>query len=284
MDHTTLVGAGELVRHLDDPAWLIIDCRFDLADSDAGYRAYLAGHIPGARYAHLESDLSAPVTAGSGRHPLPDPGRLSLILGRWGVDGGSQVVAYDRNTGPFAARLWWLLRWLGHSRVAVLDGGMDGWRAAGLPVSTDVPASHAASFKAVRDDSRWVSTAFVQAHLGRDDCTLVDARAAARYAGETEPLDPVAGHIPGALNRPFMDNLDEHGALRSAADLRREFRALLAGQEPYRVVHMCGSGVTACHNLLAMETAGLAGSRLYAGSWSEWVRAGSRPTAGGRDP
>lgn len=281
---TTLVSAAELARHLDDPAWVTIDCRFDLADPDAGERAYRAGHIPGARYAHLDRDLSSPITGDSGRHPLPDPQALSRTLGAWGVDGTRQVAVYDRNSGPFAARLWWLLRWLGHERAAVLDGGMEGWCAAGGSVSGAAWAGQAADFHAKRDDQRWVSTAFVHRHLMGHDHTLVDARAAARYAGETEPLDPVAGHIPGAVNRPFTDNLDAGGAFRPAGVLRREFQVLLAGRDPRHVIHMCGSGVTACHNLLAMEVAGLAGARLYAGSWSEWVRDPSRPTATGRSP
>lgn len=281
---STLVTADELTRRLDDPAWVIIDCRFDLSHPDAGEQAYRAGHIPGARYAHLDRDLSSPVTEVSGRHPLPDPHVLCRTLGAWGVDRRKQVVAYDHASGPFAARLWWLLRWLGHTRVAVLDGGMTRWQAAGLPVSAATGAPPTARFTAERDDARWVSTPFVQARLAQGDCTLVDARAAPRYAGEAEPLDPVAGHIPGALNRPFTDNIDDRGAFRPAETLHREFRDLLGGRDPRGVVHMCGSGVTACHNLLAMEIAGLTGSRLYAGSWSEWIRDPSRPTATGRSP
>lgn len=284
MPYTTLITTQTLSRHLDDPSWVIIDCRFNLAQPEAGYEAYLAGHIPGARYAHLNRDLSSPVTVMSGRHPLPDPAVLAVTLGRWGVDGTRQVVTCDENSGPFAARLWWLLRWLGHPAVAVLDGGLAKWRREGLPVTSVLPDVRPAVFAPRPDDDAWVSTAFVLDHLSGGDYTVVDARAVERYAGEVEPLDPVAGHVPGAVNRPFTGNLDSDGCLLPAAELRWLFEGVVKGVPPWRVIQMCGSGVTACHNLLAMEVAGLTGARLYAGSWSEWVRDPGRPVATGRSP
>jgi len=284
MPYTTLISTQDLAPHLDDPAWVIIDCRFNLARPQAGYEAYLAGHVPGARYAHLDRDLSSPVTPVSGRHPLPDPAVLAQRLGQWGVDGTKQVVVYDDASGPFAARLWWLLRWLGHPAVAALDGGLAEWRREGLMLTAAAPVVHAAVFTPRPNDGAWVSTAFVMQHLSQGDYTLVDARAVERYAGEVEPLDPVAGHVPGAVNRPFTGNLDAAGCLLPADELRRVFQGLVKGIPPQRVIHMCGSGVTACHNLLAMEVAGLPGARLYAGSWSEWVRDSARPLATGRSP
>ncbi len=284
MSYTTLIPTQDLSQHLDDPAWVIIDCRFNLVQPQAGHEAYLAGHVPGARYAHLDRDLSSPVTAVSGRHPLPDPAVFAETLGRWGVDGTKQVVAYDENSGPFAARLWWLLRWLGHPAVAVLDGGLAKWRRAGLPLTAALPEAQSTVFAPRPDDRAWVSSAFVMQHLSQGDYTLVDARAVERYAGEAETLDTVAGHVPGAVNRPFTGNLDAGGCLLPAADLRQAFQGLAGGVPPARVIHMCGSGVTACHNLLAMEVADLPGARLYAGSWSEWVRDRARPVATGRSP
>ncbi len=282
MSYTTLISTQTLSQHLNDPAWVIIDCRFNLAQTSAGHDAYLDGHIPGARYAHLDRDMSSPVTPASGRHPLPDAAVLAQRLGRWGVVCSKQVVAYDDNCGPFAARLWWLLRWLGHPAVAVLDGGLARWRREDLPLTPALPAVQPTVFAPRPDDDLWVSSAYVMEHLSQGDRALVDARAVERYAGEVEPLDPVAGHVPGAVNRPFTGNLDAHGCLLPPADLRQAFQGLVEGMPPERVIHMCGSGVTACHNLLAMAVAGLAGGRLYAGSWSEWIRDPARPVATGR--
>jgi thiosulfate/3-mercaptopyruvate sulfurtransferase len=282
MVYNTLISTQDLSRHLNDPAWVVVDCRFNLGKPQAGEEAYRAGHIPEACYAHLDRDLSSPVTAASGRHPLPDPAALARTLGRWGVDGTKQVVVYDDVAGPFAARLWWLLRWLGHPAVAVLDGGLNKWRAEDRPLTAALPDVRPAVFDPRSDDGAWVSSAFVMDHLARGDYTVVDARAAERFAGEVEPLDTVAGHVPGAVNRPFTGNLDGAGCLLPASDLRRAFQGLVHGVPPARVIHMCGSGVTACHNLLAMEAAGLMGSKLYAGSWSEWIRDGRRPVASGR--
>lgn len=278
---TTLVSAQTLARHLDDPAWVVVDCRFSLADPSAGERAYAEGHIPGARYAHLDRDLSSHITPTSGRHPLPDPPGLAARLGAWGIDSRTQVVAYDDAGGAFAARLWWLLRWLGHGAAAVLDGGIAAWTAAGGPLQSAAPTPRARSFQPRLQAGAWLDAAAVAAGLAEGTLRLVDARTQERFRGEVEPIDPVAGHVPGAINRPFQRNLAADGRFRPADELRAELEAAAGGGAPEAVVHMCGSGVTACHNLLAMEHAGLAGSRLYAGSWSEWIRDPARPVARG---
>jgi thiosulfate/3-mercaptopyruvate sulfurtransferase len=281
MAWTTLVSSEELAAHLGDPAWVVFDCRFKLTDIHAGRRAYEAGHIPGARYADLEADLSGPMTVASGRHPLPEPDVLATKLGQWGVDASKQVVAYDDGSGALAARLWWLLRWLGHPEAAVLDGGFAGWQSEGRPLERETPVPAAVRFEARTDNGLWVSTADVEATLGKPDTLLVDARSTARFRGEQETLDPVAGHIPGSVNRPFESNLDPTGRFLPAAQLQEKFAALAGARAPHEVIHSCGSGVTACHNLLAMEIAGLSGSRLYPGSWSEWIRDVRRPIARG---
>lgn len=280
MDYTTLIAPEILHARPDDADWRVFDCRFDLADPDAGRRAWAAGHLPGALYADLERDLSGPRDAASGRHPLPDADRLAAWLGHNGVDERVQVVCYDADSGAFAARLWWLLRWLGHDRTAVLDGGMAAWCAAGYPLEASPPARPGPRrFRArPRDRETWIDAAGL---ADTPSLVVVDARAPERFRGEREPIDPVAGHVPGALNRPFTHNVDASGRWRSAETLRAEWRRL-AGEAPAAgVVHMCGSGVTAAHNVLAMEHAGLAGSRLYPGSWSEWIRDPARPVERG---
>ncbi len=281
MPSSTLIDIGTLAAHLGDPAWIVFDCRFDLTQADAGRRAYLAGHIPGARYAHLEEDLSSPITPESGRHPLPNPEIFARKLGQWGVDGRTQVVVYDEGGGAIAARLWWLLRWLGHSATALLDGGLAKWQREQRPLSTDVPTPVPADFPARCDDNLWVSTSYVQRAIEGDEHLLIDARAAKRFRGEIEPLDKVAGHIPGSINQPFHDNLDATGCFQAPTSLREQFLAQLKERSPAQVISTCGSGVTACHNILAMEHAGLAGARLYAGSWSEWIADDKRPVATG---
>ena len=279
--HTTLVPAYSLTARLGDDAWVVCDCRHDLADTDAGHRAYAESHIPGARFVHLDQDLSAPMTGRNGRHPLPDPERFAGRLGELGIGNGSQVVAYDASGGFCAARLWWMLRWLGHEAVAVLDGGWDAWRKAGSPVTEAVPDMKPARF--VRGSSlvHAVTAGEIARDLGTWQRRLLDARSPDRYRGENETLDPVAGHIPGAVNRFFKLNLDEAGGFKPPAALRQDFEAMLGAVAPSEVVHYCGSGVTACHNLLAMEIAGLTGSCLYPGSWSEWCADPSRPVAKG---
>jgi thiosulfate/3-mercaptopyruvate sulfurtransferase len=281
--YTTIVARDILQRHLQDPGWIIFDCRFNLAAPAAGEAAYRESHIPGARYAHLERDLSAPKTAVTGRHPLPDPEQLARKLGDWGVNNRKQVIAYDGAGGVIAARLWWLIRWLGHNAVAVLDGGFNRWCEEERPVNAEPPQIEPAEFKASLVADAWDDSAYVERNLAEQNYIVLDARAAPRFAGEQEPIDPVAGHIPGAVNRPFDMNLDAHGDFRPPVELRQTFCDLLANMEPERIVHMCGSGVTACHNLLAMEAAGLCGSRLYVGSWSEWITDPRRPRATGKD-
>ncbi len=278
MSLSTLVSAAVLADHLDDPGWRVFDCRHLLTDPEAGTRAYAAAHLPGACFLHLDRDLSGPLNGRNGRHPLPDPRLLADRLGAAGVSAATQVVAYDDAGGAFAGRLWWLLRWLGHDRVAVLDGGIDRWLAEGRPVVSDLPGVVPTVLEVDLRD-RVVSSEAVRRSLDDHRFCLIDARSPDRFRGENETLDPVGGHIPGARNRFFRDNLDADGCFRPAAELRREFLALLAGGEPEWVVMYCGSGVTACHNLLAMEIAGLHGARLYAGSWSEWCSDPARPLA-----
>ncbi len=278
---TTLVDTDTLARHLEDPRWVVFDCRFTLSDPEAGRRAYAQGHIPGARYAHLEEDLCAPVGPRTGRHPLPDPALLARKLGDWGVEAGKQVVVYDDSFGAMAARLWWLLRWLGHEAVALLDGGFPKWQREGRPVTAAPPRPTPARFLARPRDELWVDSDFVARAIRDHAYLILDARAEERFRGEVEPLDKVAGHIPGALNRPYEDNLDLTGEFLAEEVLREDYRAQLGQVPPERVIVMCGSGVTACHNLLAMEHAGLKGARLYAGSWSEWITDPNRPVAKG---
>ena len=280
--HTTLIEPAELAERTDRPDWTVLDCRFDLARPQWGEQAYAAGHIPHALYAHLDRDLSGPITSHSGRHPLPDISSLAATLGRWGIDASVQVIAYDQGNGAYAARLWWLLRWLGHPAVAVLNGGFAAWQQQSLPVSTQTDARQARQFVPHAADSEVISTAalaeWVRAgELARGARTLVDARGADRFAGQNETLDSIAGHVPGAHNHPFARNLDAQGHFLPPEELRARWLGTLAGRSPSQVVSMCGSGVTACHNLLALEVAGLRGARLYAGSWSEWIRDASRP-------
>lgn len=279
----TLVETEALAAHLEDPSWVVFDCRGTLTDPEAGPRAYAAGHIPGARHLHMERDLSSPVTPDTGRHPLPDPRTLADTLGRAGVGADSQIVAYDDNQGAYAARLWWLARWLGHSQVAVLNGGWQQWLKEERPVTQAVPARATRAFPMLATlEGAWMPIAdLLELVRGRKRGVLLDARAAGRFRGEGETIDPVAGHIPGAVSAPFAENIAADGRFKSPAELRRRFEPLLSGLRPNQAVFMCGSGVTACHNLLAMEAAGLKGARLYAGSWSEWIRDPTRPVARG---
>lgn len=260
---------------------VVFDCRHDLLRPDWGRQEFAAAHIPGAVFADLDHDLSSPVTPQSGRHPLPDPAVLAAFLGAAGVDADTDVVAYDQDKSPFAARLWWLLRWLGHERVCVLNGGLAGWRAAGLPLQSAVAPRIARPFIARPTRVQAVTTADVQRELEGGRLLLLDARPADRFAGQNETIDPVAGHVPGARNQPFALNLDSRGRLHSSAVLTALWRGALGDTSPTQVVAMCGSGVTACHNLLAMELAGLPGARLYAGSFSEWIRDPARKVATG---
>ncbi len=299
MTHTTLISATDLLaltRKPDAVARLMIfDCSFDLSDLSAGRHAYHEAHIPEAVYADLERDLSdlgtpdaqghakpAPDAVSGGRHPLPSPEKFATWLSSIGFRNEMQAVVYDRNGGVYCGRLWWMLKWCGHEAVAVLDGGLKAWTAAGGTLTDrEEAARFQANFEARPVDAALVGADDVLAQLGKPTQTLVDARAPARYRGEVEPLDAAAGHIPGALNRPFAENFDKDGKFKSPEALRREFEALLAGRDPASVVHQCGSGVSANPNLIAMELAGLGRGRLFAGSWSEWSSDPSRPVEKG---
>ncbi|MBS0556381.1 MAG: sulfurtransferase [Proteobacteria bacterium] len=280
MKPATLIDAKTLAARARDGEWLIVDCRFELADPRAGARAYAQGHIPGAIYASLDEDLSDLSKVGLGRHPLPDAAAFAATLSRWGWTSETPTLAYDAANGALAAaRLWWMLRLVGAREAAVLDGGIAAWTQAGLALDADAAQRSPTRVDATFDATRIVYTdALVQA-LKNARTLLVDARAAARYRGENETLDKAAGHVPGAVNRPFADNLDADGRFKPAARLHAEFTALLGTHRPADTIHMCGSGVTACHNLLAMEHAGLGGSRLYAPSWSGWSSDPERPVA-----
>jgi thiosulfate/3-mercaptopyruvate sulfurtransferase len=276
---TTLVQAEALADAPDREDVAIVDCRFSLADTGAGERAYREAHIPGAVYAHLDRDLSDHRKQGQGRHPWPELVDFIARLGAWGIAPHTQVVAYDDGDGSLAARFWFLLRTLGHARVAVLDGGLARWNALGLPLDHAIPVPQPARYEASFDAERLLDAAQVQARLDAGDL-LLDARAGARFRGEVEPLDRVAGHVPGARNRPYADNLAD-GRFKPAAQLAREFGEAMQGHEPSRTIAMCGSGVTACHHLLAMEHARLHGAKLFTGSWSGWISDPARPVATG---
>lgn len=276
-----LISTEDLARQIGSADLVVCDVRHDLTRADTwGAEQYAAGHVPGAVFVHLDRDLSAPKTGTNGRHPLPTPEAAAATFARLGVAPGKQVVAYDQAGGMFASRLWWMLRWLGFDAVAVLDGGFAKWSREGRPVSTSPVAPVAAGFRIGRVTPTVAATGIMNS-LPRQSLVVVDARAPERYRGETEPLDPVAGHIPGARNRPASQNLNADGTFKDPTQLGAEFRALLGDDAPDVVVHQCGSGVTACHNLLAMEVAGMRGTRLYPGSWSEWCADASRPVAVG---
>lgn len=258
----------------------IVDCRFDLMQPEKGRTEYLAGHIPGALHADLDQDLAGPVTKDSGRHPLPDTNVFRATLEKWGIGPQTQVVAYDYASGALAARMWWLLRWFGHSQVAVLNGGFKAWVAADGPLDTEVPDYPASTFPAAPHAERVISTDEISAMLDSPgELCLVDARDRARFNGEREPIDAVAGHIPGALNLPFSENLNADGTWKSPQALRQVWAELLGSDTPPSFSVMCGSGVTACHLALAATLAGLGEPRVYVGSWSEWIRDASRPVA-----
>ena len=279
-----LVAPEELAQHLDDPEWVVFDTRHDLAHRETGREAYAEGHIPGAYFLHIDEDLSAPKTGTNGRHPLPDLQAFAERVNRCGVHPGTRVVAYDDAGGGYAVRLWWMLRWLGHERTALLDGGWPLWLREKRPVTKEVPPPRAGSFVPRPHLGATVDVHYVARFAKDPSVKVVDARAAARYGGMQETIDPVAGHVPGAINRFWQRNLDPSGRFKDPAELREEWLDLLEGAEVSRTVHMCGSGVTACHNLFALELAGLGEGRLYAGSWSEWCADRARPVATGQEP
>ena len=274
---TTLIDVGSLAAQIDSGELTLFDCRSELGNPRWGEAQYAEAHISGAQFLHLDRDLSSPITATSGRHPLPDPRVFAQRLGALGAGSGMQLVAYDQGNGAYAARLWWLARWIGHAQVAVLDGGIAAWRAAGLPLETTVRAPHPRTLEVSLDERAAVDSRTVNELRQRPESLLVDARGANRFAGRDETIDPRAGHVPGARNLPFTGNVGGDGRFLSAEALRRRWQLLLGSRPPSAVIAMCGSGVTACHNLLAMEHAGLPGSPLDTGSWSEWSSDPSRP-------
>ena len=275
-----LVEVTDLKEMLRSADCRVLDCRFDLMQPEQGRKEYLAGHIPGAMYADLDQDLAGPVTKGSGRHPLPDINVFKATLQRWGIGPGTQVVAYDYASGALAARLWWMLRWFGHAEVAVLNGGLKAWVAGDGTLATDVPDFPESTLPAAPDSGRVITTDELCSMLGKgDDMRLVDARERARFNGQTEPIDPVAGHVPGAMNLPFSENLNADGTWKSCQELRQAWVELLGSDTSPPFSVMCGSGVTACHLVLSAAIAGLPEPRVYIGSWSEWVQDEARPVA-----
>jgi len=274
-----LVSIDDLAADLSNPDLVVVDCRFNLQQPAAGSRLYAARHIPGAFYADLDRDLSGTRTAELGRHPLPDVGVLQKLLSGFGIGPETRVVVYDEGGGALAARLWWLLRWLGHVQVSLLDGGFAAWCVAGLPVSAEQPARRKGRFVARPDSMPVLTTRDIEAALGTEEILLLDLRAHDRYLGRVEPIDPVAGHVPGAVSAPFSANLGPDGRFRPVEELRRNYSAMLGDRPVAEVVCMCGSGVTACHGIFALELAGWPGAGLYVGSWSEWIRSAGRPVA-----
>ena len=283
MTWTTLISADELAACID--RCVVVDCRHDLTDPSAGRRGYGEGHVPGSVFVSMDEQLSAPKNGRNGRHPMPSREQVRALLASIGLDDTRQLVVYDTASGSTAGRLWWMAKWIGHDAVAVLDGGLPAWRKAGYPVSTEPAATRAAGSLSLREPLAVLVDAEATGRAAADPAGLViDARPAERYRGEIEPMDPVAGHIPGAVSRPWNRNVREDGRFKPAPVLRAEFEAMLAGRDPRQVVNSCGSGVSACNNLLAMAHAGLPGSALYGGSWSEWVSDPARPVATGPNP
>ncbi len=276
---TTIISTQELHQNLYDPGFVIIDCRFDLAAPKWGYADYLRAHIPGSVYADLNQDLSSPVTPDSGRHPLPNEKEFTSTMSRFGIDSSKQVVVVDTVAGAFAARLWWMLRLYGHFSVAVLEGGFGRWENEKRPISEGVEANSPSIFSGTPSNDWFITTTQLESLYQDPTYRVIDARAAPRYRGEVEPIDPVAGHIPGAVNRFHTNNLTRGGLFASPEILREQFLQILNGVSPDHTIVYCGSGVTSCFHLLAMEMAGLKGARLYPGSWSEWIRDPRRPIA-----
>jgi thiosulfate/3-mercaptopyruvate sulfurtransferase len=281
MSFKTLISTSALAPRLEDPSYVVVDCRFKLDDVSWGEREYREAHVPGAVYAHLDRDLSGAKTGRNGRHPLPDPRVLAATLGSFGIASGVQVVAYDQDNGMFASRLWWMLRWLGHEAVAVLDGGFAKWTAEGRGTRSGPETRSSKTFEGRPRSEMIADAAAVAAAITSGAPLLLDARAPERYRGDTEPLDPVAGHIPGAMNYFFQQNIGDQGTFRAPEELRDRLRIPLGTVAPADLICYCGSGVTACHNLLALEHAGLPGARLYPGSWSEWCADDRNPVETG---
>ncbi len=279
-----LIGVDELGPQLGQPTWRVLDCRFDLMQPAKGRAEYGQGHIPGAQYADLDGDLAGPVSKSTGRHPLPSTKAFAQTLGEWGIENESQVVVYDHGSGAIAARLWWMLKWVGHEQVAVLNGGYSAWQEAGYPVSDNAEFADRVKFRAVVDSDLVVTTdELVQSMIADNAPLIVDARDRARFAGSSEPIDTVAGHIPGAVNHPFSESIDALGGWKSRDQLRDGWAPILGRDTDQPWVSMCGSGVTACHLALSAGVAGLPQPRLYVGSWSEWIRDPDRPVATAAD-
>ncbi len=281
--YDTLIKTDELLPHVNNKNWLIFDCRFDLSDVDKGQSSYAGSHIPSAIYAHLDDNLSSPVTVGSGRHPMPDINKLNQWLASCGLTEQTQVVVYDDSYAAMSSRLWWLLKCLGHEAVAILDGGWQAWVNQGLVVDSELPELHASNFSAELNDHCVVSTQAVFNNINSNEFQLVDVRTHERFIGKLEPIDPVAGHIPGAINMPLIDNLDDNGFFKTTAQLTAMYSALCDSGAAENQVYMCGSGVTACHSVFALSVAGLGFPKVYAGSWSEWIRDPDRPVATGQE-
>lgn len=277
MDYTTLVSAQDTLEHLEDPNWRIIDCQFDLKDKSHGYQSYRKEHIPSAIYADLENDLSSPISANSGRHPLPAVSDICEKFSKWGIQTNTQVIVYDNVFGSYAARLWWLLKWLGHRKVAVLNGGLTFWKQAGYPLTSKMPTVNPVDFSAQPNMSMMVDTNYIANTLSTSVLTLIDVRDSERYKGLQEPIDKAAGHIPGAINIPWKTNLDQNGLYLNSSQLQTQYQEILKNQESQNLVFMCGSGVSACHSLVALENIGISHTKLYPGSWSEWIQDASRP-------
>lgn len=277
MEYSSIISSDILYQHLDDPQWRIVDCRFNLLAPNEGRGLYAIEHLPNALYAHLDEDLSSPVTDTSGRHPLPDVEQLKTKLGAWGINSQTQVVAYDDAGGSYAARLWWLLHWLGHNKAAVLDGGFSIWKKQGLPTTAEPSHVSPTTFKGEPDHKMLVTTDQLQHQLAHSDACIIDVRDPERFHGVREPIDTVAGHIPGAVNIPWKSNIDGNGLFLPKGQLYDQYKRLLHTHTANEITFMCGSGVTACHGLLVLDYIGANDARLYPGSWSEWIRDPARP-------
>ena len=281
MSYEKIISVEDLNNNLNNNNWFIFDCRFELKDPHEGRKRFAQGHIPGAQFADLDTDLSSPITESSGRHPLPNPETFIVKLQQWGVNNDSQVICYDDMSGAYAARMWWLMRWLGHKNTAVLDGGIEKWIANNLPLVADNVTKSKGNFSGKANNEMWVDINFVQKEIELNNIRLLDARIVERFTAADLETDPVPGHIPGSENFPFPENLNQHGLFLSAEELHARFAPVFSNSSENQIINMCGSGVTACHNLLAMSLAGLPMTRLYVGSWSEWIKDKQRPVAVG---
>ena len=278
MTYQTIISAEELYKNINNRDWYIFDCRFSLSNPTEGETKFNQAHLPTAQFVNMDKDLASAITPKTGRHPLPDPEVFIQKLQSWGVSNSSQVICYDDLSGAFAARMWWLLKWLGHDDVAVLDGGIDKWNERDLPLETDVHTRTEGTFSGQASHNMWVKVDYVQQQLTLSKINLIDARTKERFTADDSKTDPVPGHVPGAMSYPFSENLSKQGVFLSKSELSERFVNLYADEQK-EVISMCGSGITACHNLLAMRVAGLPMARLYAGSWSEWIKEKSRPVA-----